>query len=87
MIKLKKENTEALATLWEIPEFQKLVEILRINQENYSKRMLGGRINKDNFEIYREYQDTASAFSLVIKIVEDAYCKVNNIRRKKHANK
>lgn len=84
---LKKENIEALATLWDTKEFQKLVEILRLTQENYGQRMLKGRIDKDNFQIYREYQDTATAFSVVIKLVEDAYLKANNKRRKKHANK
>jgi len=85
LIKLKKENLEAFAELWIDKNFQKLVEVLRVNQENYGKRMLMGRITRENCEGYREFQDIASAFSIVIKIVEDSFNKVNNIkRRKKH---
>lgn len=80
---LKKETIEDFAELWENKKFQKLVEVLRINQNNLGKQMLLGRINKDNCEAYREIQDTAATYSLVIKIVEDAYLKVNKIKRRK----
>jgi hypothetical protein len=80
---LKKETIEELAELWEIKQFKKLVEILRINQENLGKQMLMGRITRENCDNYRELQDTAATYSLIIKIVEDAYKKVNNIKRKK----
>jgi len=80
---LKTETIEELAELWEIKQFKKLVEILRINQENLGKQMLLGRINKENCESYREVQDTAATYSLIIKIVEDAYNKVNNLKRRK----
>ena len=77
---LKKENIESLAELWEDENFQSLVSILRINQENMGKKMLAGRINKENCESYREFQDTAASYSLVIKLVEDCFKK---LRRKK----
>lgn len=88
--KLKTETVEDLAELWENEQFQKLVEVLRINQENLGKQMLLGRITKDNCDSYREVQDTAATYSLVIKIVQDCYDKVNLVkpkRRKKIASK
>jgi len=80
---LKKETIEELAELWEIKQFKKLVEILRINQENLGKQMLMGRITRENCDTYREVQDTAATYSLIIRIVEDAYNKINNIKRRK----
>lgn len=78
-----------MAELWEEKKFQKLVEVLRINQGNFANRMLAGRISRDNYESYRELQDTASSFSVVIKIVEDCFYRENPKlkRRKKDADK
>ena len=80
---LKKENIEALADLWENDNFQKLVELLRLNRENLGKQMLMGRISKDNCDAYREVQDRAATFSLVIKTVESCYNKLNKKKTKK----
>ena len=85
---LKKETIEDLAELWQNEKFQKLVEILRINRDNLGKSMLMGRITKENCDSYREVQDTAATYSLIIKIVEDAYNKINGIttKRRKKSN-
>jgi hypothetical protein len=80
---LKKENISILAELWEDEKFQKLVDLLRLNQENLAKKMLAGRMTQDNLVSYRELQDTAATFSLVIKTVEECFNKINKIRRKK----
>jgi hypothetical protein len=78
---LQKENIEALAELWEDKNFQKLVEILRLNQQNFATMCL----TRAKWESVQELQWYASAFSMVIKTVQDAHEKVNNIkpRRKK----
>lgn len=78
---LKKDNIEALGELWEDENFQKLVSLLRLNQENLGKKMLAGRMTQENLSSYRELQDTAASFSLVIKTVEQCNKK---LRRKKN---
>lgn len=80
---LKKETIEDFAELWEDKRFQKLVEVLRINQENLGKSMLAGRITRENCDSYREIQDTAATYSLIIKIVEDSYNKINGVKPKR----
>ena len=80
---LKSPTIEQLAELWENNNFQELVKVLKLNQENYGKRMLIGRITENNWKDYRETQDLAYAFSLIIKTVESAYQKVNNIKPKR----
>ena len=76
---LKKENIEALADLWENEDFQKLVELLRINQDNYGKLCL----TRPNWESVQPLQWYATAFSIVIKTVENCYLKINKIKRRK----
>jgi hypothetical protein len=73
---LKNENIEALAELWQDNNFQNLVKLLRLNQDNFAKLCL----TRTSWEQIQELQWYASAFSLVIKTVEDCYNKVN--RRK-----
>jgi len=75
---LKKENIEALAELWEDKNFQKLVDLMRLNQDNFAKLCL----TRPTWQQIQELQWYASGFSLIIKTVESCYKKVNNIRRK-----
>lgn len=76
---LKKENTEALAELWEDKNFKKLVELLRINQENCAKLCL----TRTSMDAVLRLQEEARAYSIIIKLVEDCYNKVNNLKRRK----
>ena len=77
--KLKKENIEALATLWEDKNFQKLVGLLRLNQENCAKLCL----TRTSMDAILRLQEEARAYSIIIKTVEDAYNKINNIKPKR----
>ena len=75
----KKETIEVLAELWEDPKFQKLVEVLRINQDNCAKACL----TRTSMEAILRLQEEARAYSIVIKMVEDAYRKANNLPKKR----
>jgi len=77
--KLKKENIEALATLWEDKNFQKLVELLRLNQENCAKLCL----TRTSMDAILRLQEEARAYSIIIKMVEESFNKVNNIKPKR----
>jgi len=76
---LKKENIEALSNLWENEDFKKFVELLRVNQENCAKLCL----TRTSMDAVLRLQEEARAYSIIIKIVEDCYNKVNNIKRRK----
>ena len=77
--KLKKPSIEALADLWADKNFQELVRVLRINQENCAKACL----TRTNMESVIRLQEEARAYSLVVKTVEDAYRKVNKLSKKR----
>ena len=80
---LKQESVERLADLWKDENFQDFVRVLRLNQENCAKLCL----TRNNMEEIVRLQEEARAYSLVIRTVEDAYLKVNKIkRRKQNAN-
>lgn len=81
---LKPNTIESLANLWTNKDFKELVKVLRINQDNLGKMCLLRRTDKNNWEEIRELQDTASAYSLIIKTVEDAYRKENKLKEKKN---
>ena len=76
---IKKENIEALANLWENEDFKKLVEILRVNQENCAKACL----TRTSMDAILRLQEEARAYSIIIKVVEDCYRKINNLKKKK----
>jgi mevalonate kinase len=76
---LKKENIEALSNLWENEDFKKFVELLRVNQENCAKLCL----TRTSMDAVLRLQEEARAYSIIIKIVEDCYLKINNIKRRK----
>ena len=76
---LKKENIEAIANLWENSDFKRFVEILRVNQENCAKLCL----TRTSMDAILRLQEEARVYSIIIKIVEDCYNKVNNIKEKK----
>ena len=76
---LKTETIENLAELWEDKKFQELVKILRLNQENFAKLCL----TRNRWEDIQQLQWHASAFSLIIKTVEDAARKVENLPKKR----
>lgn len=71
---LRGDTLENLAELWENKNFQEFVALLRLNIDNFGKMCL---IRNDINHI-RELQYKASSFATIIKIVEDAYEKVNN---------
>jgi len=77
---LKQENIEALANLWENTDFKKFVELLRVNQENCAKLCL----TRTSMDAILRLQEEARAYSIIIKLVEDAYNKVNNLKRRKN---
>ena len=77
--KLKSETIENLAELWEDKKFQELVKVLRLNQENFAKLCL----TRTKWEDIQQLQYYASAFSLIIKTVEDAARKVENLPKKR----
>jgi hypothetical protein len=70
---LKKETLEKLADLWEEPNFQELVRILRINQDNYAKLCL----TRTKWEDVMELQYKASAISTIVKTVEESFKRIN----------
>jgi hypothetical protein len=76
---LKQENIEALANLWENTDFKKFVELLRVNQENCAKLCL----TRTSMDAILRLQEEARAYSIIIKLVEDCYLKVNNIKPKR----
>ena len=76
---LKQENIEALANLWENTDFKKFVELLRVNQENCAKLCL----TRTSMDAILRLQEEARAYSIIIKLVEDCYSKVNNIKPKR----
>ena len=76
---LKKENIETLSNLWENEDFKKFVELLRVNQENCAKLCL----TRTSMDAVLRLQEEARAYSIIIKIVEDCYLKINNIKRRK----
>jgi hypothetical protein len=78
-VKLKKETQEMMANLWENENFQGLVALLRLNQDNCAKACL----TRNNMDEILRLQEEARAYSIVIKTVEDCYNKVNNIKRSK----
>ena len=81
---LKTASIESLAELWTDKRFQELVRLLHLQQENWAKYLLLSPASADTL---KELQWKATAFSLVIKTVEEAYNKVNQIkpkRRKKY---
>ena len=80
---LKKENIESLASLWENEDFKKLVELLRIMQENCAKLCL----TRTEMDSVLRLQEEARAYSIIIKIVENCYKKVNNIKPKRRTKK
>ena len=79
---LKIESIESLAELWTDKRFQELVRLLHLQQENWAKYLLSSPADVDTL---KELQWKATAFSLVIKTVEEAFNKVNQIKPKKYA--
>lgn len=70
---LKSETIEALAALWQNPDFQKLVELLRLTQDKYAKLCL----TRNSWEEVQKLQWEATGFSIVISTVEQASKKLN----------
>ena len=74
---LKHDTIEKLADLWSNKNFQELVRILRNNRDLTAKRILVSRTNGENWFEVHDAQERAEAFAVVIKMVEQAYKKIN----------
>ena len=74
---LKTETIEALAALKPNKNWKTLVKVLRLNQDNYGKACLKQRTTDENWLAIHDLQEKSAAFSFVIKVVDDAYNKLN----------
>ena len=77
---LKTASIESLSELWTDKRFKELVRLLHLQQENWAKYLL---LSPASIDTLKELQWKATAFSIVIKTVESAYEKVNNIKHKR----
>ena len=75
----KSGTIEKLADLWDDPNFQELVRVLRDNQHNCAIKCL----TRSKWEDVMSLQEEARAYSIIVQMVEEAYRKVNNLKKKK----
>jgi len=69
---LKPETIEALAGLWTNKNFKILVKVLRLTQDKWAKDCLMASLDK-----IPRLQGEAAGISIVIKVVQQAFEKLN----------